>query len=119
MAISWPVTVNQDVVRPGYTEKPKDNVSLFEPDAGPAIGHSRTITDTEIVGPFEQYFTPTEYAAFKEWRRVDLKNGTLSFERLHPTEGVLCTFVFAPDGFQLVELLPVERRVKITLQRIA
>lgn len=119
MTAAWPEDVNQDVVRTGYQWAPQDNVDRFSPDSGPAIGQLKSNTETEIVGPFHQFFTVVEFETLKTWRRDVLEQGTLPFTRLHPDAGTLCTFVFAEDGFRLVDLLPLERKVRFILERIA
>lgn len=117
MAENWPATVNQDVLRSGYSEEPRDNTFTFEPEAGPPIGMSRTIMQT-AVRQFDQWLTQAEYEALDAWRRDTLADGTLAFTRIDPLRGDVGTFVFMQGGFRLTEILPIERRVSFKLMRI-
>lgn len=111
--IPWPA-VNTDVLRESYTEDFQDSVHRFSPDVGPSIDTSRTIVAGTLIG-FQQWFTHAEYATIEAWRRVTLKNGVLLFTRTHPTKGVNTIFKFNENGFRLVELMPLERRVMFSL----
>lgn len=115
----WPIDVNQDVLRDPVHEQPEDNVHRFKPDVGPSIDHSRTIT-AGAVAAFEQWFTVAEYDAMVAWRRDTLVNGVLPFTRNLPFAATgTGIFKFQENGFRLVALLPLQRRVAIDLYRVA
>jgi len=120
----WPVGVNVDVVRTGFRWRPQSNVDEAGTDSGPPIGQLKSNIETEIVGPFLQFFTIAEFATITSWRRDTLAHGTLPFMRVHPllypSDPTAYTFVFDPEsGFEVVDVLPAERKVQMLLYRIA
>jgi hypothetical protein len=102
MAASWPVSINTDVLRDGYTDQPERNVVTFQPEVGPAKERRRCSVSNNLV-TYPMMFLAAEWAAFVPFYRSTLADGILPFEFPDPVSDDLWTYKFEGEEPPKVE----------------
>lgn len=95
---AWPITLPQELDQDGYTEKPPNPTIRTSMDAGVAKTRRRfssgvrPITGTMILTNAERQILDDFYVS-------DLAHGSLSFDWINPTSGLVASvrFVEPPD----------------------
>lgn len=83
----WPENVPWLALQSGYSDRPRDNKSSFEPDAGVAIERPRTTMTLEDISYTSSAMTSEQYEELLYFWRVTLKQGSLPMLRYHPRRG--------------------------------
>ncbi len=118
MAVSWPSDLPFLVLREGYEEGFKDIALYTKMDSG-ATKRRRRFSDAPEKYTLPIEFTSVQLDIFKEFYRVDLKGGSLSFSNPHPRTGASETWAFTgpiasvqASGFNTyIVKLPVEKLI--------
>ena len=94
---TWPGTVNQNVLRDGFTVKPEANRISFKPETGKAKRRRRTTIATELV-TYGLLLTLDEFADLLDFWHDDLLDGTLPFTFTDPLDEAEKTYEFVDDA---------------------
>lgn len=115
--ISWPSNVNQDADSTTYGETPDTNVATFAPEVGPPKLRRRMSIASDTVS-FNAQMTSVEYAAFLDWYRNSIADGTLPFTRTRPRTGSNETFIFVGNPPAMKSIDYGVFQVAITIKNI-
>jgi len=105
----WPATLPQCPILNAFSERPQQNVVVFQPDVGP-LKIRRRGTEKAWLSTLVFRMNSTQLAAFNIFYETTLEDGTLPFTLYHPVTKLGHIWMFksgeqpiirrnSPDGF--------------------